>query len=119
MRHDPAMPQLPSLDGRLFDMVSSTASTVDREAPTRFSYHERDGLIWGEYVGDTVLVGRFVGARRADTIDMRFGHVDRVSGQVVTGEASSVLTVDRGGVLELVETFDGDQQSICREATSE
>ena len=28
------------LDGRVFDMVSSTASRVDPEAPTRFRYHE-------------------------------------------------------------------------------
>ena len=33
------------LDGRVFDLVSSTVGRVDPEAPTRFRYHEAQGVI--------------------------------------------------------------------------
>lgn len=111
---------LPSLEGRSFAMVSSTASTVNQQAPTVFRYHERDGLIWGEYDGDTVRVGRFVGSRDADRITISFGHVVAATGEAVRGEANSVLRCAEDGTLELVETFGahGEHVSVCRDTAA-
>ena len=110
---------LPSLDGRVFDMVSSTASRVDPDAPTRFAYREADGVVWGDYRGDTVREGRFVAVRRGDEIDVSFVHA-LVEGGVVSGAATSRIEEDpdRPGALLLVEDFDVDgvpHRSVCSE----
>lgn len=112
--------QIPSLDGRAFAMVSSTASTVDAAAPTVFRYHESDGLLWGDYQGDTVRVGHFVGSRDGERVHIRFGHVVGLTGQLVAGDAHSTLHVTGDGALELVETFGeaGEHTSVCREVTA-
>jgi hypothetical protein len=103
------------LDGLRFAMVSSTASEVDPSSPTIFDYHERDGMIWGEYEGDTVRIGRFVGTRAGRRISIRFTHVVATTGAVVSGAAESRIEEHEGG-LRLVEDFrtaDGDQVSVC------
>ncbi|MGI5132223.1 hypothetical protein ACQEVB_35840 [Pseudonocardia sp. CA-107938] len=107
------------LDGRRFAMVSSSASVVDPLSPTVFDYHERDGLLWGEYQGDTVRIGRFVGTRDGERISIRFTHVVDRTGEVVDGAAHSRIEQGEGG-LRLVEDFrtaDGDQVSVCAEVT--
>ncbi|GAB3040332.1 hypothetical protein GCM10027052_21700 [Parafrigoribacterium mesophilum] len=53
----------PSLNGRRFVMESSTNSIVDATSASHFRYFERDGVVWGDYDGDTVTFGHFVGAR--------------------------------------------------------
>jgi hypothetical protein len=110
---------LPSLDGRVFDLVSSTASRVDPEAPTRFRYSEADGVVWGDYRGDTVREGRFVAVRRGDEIDVTFVHA-LVEGGVVTGSATSRIEEDpdRPGAVLLVEDFEVGgvlHRSVCAE----
>ncbi len=110
---------LPSLDGRVFDLVSSTASRVDPDAPTRFRYSEADGVVWGDYRGDTVREGRFVAVRRADEIDVSFVHA-LVEGGVVSGAATSRIEPDpdRPDALRLVEDFEVDgaqHRSVCTE----
>jgi hypothetical protein len=116
---DPETPRLDiDLDRRVFDMVSSTASRVDPDSPTRFTYYEADGVLWGDYAGDTVDVGRFCGTREQDTIDISFVHRGR-SGDVVRGSAQSRIERDDAGILTLVEDFvapDGSPAvSVCRE----
>jgi hypothetical protein len=105
------------LDGRRFAMVSSTASEVDPASPTVFDYHERHGMVWGEYEGDTVRIGRFVGTRDERRISIRFTHVVDATGEVVGGAAESRIEPHADG-LRLVEDFrtaDGDQVSVCVE----
>jgi hypothetical protein len=108
---------LPSLEGRKFVMVASTASEVNPESPSRFEYHENNGLIWGDYTGDTVTAGRFVGSRIGDVLDVRFAHVLLSDGAVVIGSSASRVESD-GELLTLVEDFviDGvDHVSTCVE----
>lgn len=112
-------PIAPSLDGREFVMESSTASTVDPASPSRFQYFERDGVIWGDYLGDTVTFGRFVGTRVGDELTVSFAHVMVSDGSVVTGSsASRVESGGAGEAIRLVENFriDGTEHvSICVE----
>lgn len=107
------------LDARVFDMVSSSASVVDADAPTRFVYHEAHGVLWGEYVGDTVSVGRFCGVRTGERIDISFVHRNRAGDRTTRGEASSIISRAEDGALILTEDFIGpDGQahvSVCRE----
>lgn len=107
-----------SLDGRVFDMVSSTASRVDPDAPTRFRYRESRGVVWGEYVGDTVAEGRFVGTREGERLVVSFAHALVADGRVVSGSAESRIEDAGDGDLRLVEDFEVDgrpQVSVCAE----
>lgn len=112
---------LPSLDGRTFKMLSSTTSAVDPEAPSTFRYFERDGVIWGDYTGDTVTFGRCVGTRVGDTINVSFVHVLVATGEVVSGTGVSEIESDDDGGLRLVERYEmhgAPQLSICAEVVA-
>ncbi|HLS26626.1 MAG TPA: hypothetical protein VK063_12200 [Beutenbergiaceae bacterium] len=107
-----------SIDGMTFAMVSSTASEVDPHAPTSFDYHQDGQLLWGEYVGDTVRVGRFVGTFIDGRITLRFAH-EKKNGEMVRGEAESVVERREDGRLYLVEAFEKDgvqHESVCVQA---
>lgn len=110
------MPSFPSLDALRFAMVSSTASVVDADAPTVFHYHQDGSLVWGEYTGDTVSAGRFVGEMVDDQVRVAFAHALAADGTVVRGEAVSRAEIDEAGRIRLVEDFavDGiDHVSVC------
>lgn len=112
---------LRSLDGRSFAMVSSTTSAVNAEAPSVFHYFERDGVIWGDYTGDTVTFGRVVGTRTGDRIRVSFVHVLAATGEVVTGEGESDIEQGEDGMLRLVEHYEmhgAPQLSICVESAA-
>ncbi|MDQ1548154.1 MAG: hypothetical protein QOH69_3058 [Actinomycetota bacterium] len=111
------VPVAPSLDRRKFVMESSTNSAVDPDSPSSFQYFERDGVIWGDYDGDTVTFGRFVGTRVGNQLSVSFAHVMADDGRVITGTSGSVVEVSTDGI-RLVENFtidDVDHVSICVE----
>lgn len=115
--HMPPSPPA-SIDGLEFIMISSTASAVDPMSPTRFLYRQKGKMIWGEYVGDTVSIGRFTGRIDANRVHIRFAH-DLIAGGYATGMAVSVLERRNDGLLYLVEEFEKDgnvHSSICVEA---
>lgn len=98
-------------------MISSTTSTVNQDAPSVFHYFEKDGAVWGDYLGDTVTFGRFVGTRTDDAISINFVHVLVADGSVVTGSGDSDIELDESG-LRLVERYEmhGEPQlSVCAE----
>ena len=108
----------PSLDRRRFVMESSTNSAVDPSSPSSFQYFERGGVIWGDYDGDTVTFGRFVGTRVGNQLSVSFAHVMAADGRVITGTSGSVVEATIEGI-RLVESFtidDVDHVSICVEA---
>lgn len=117
--HSTAPARLPSLDGRVFRMVSSTTSTVDPDAPTIFSYAEKDGVIWGDYEGDTVTFGRFVGTRTGDELYVWVVHQLVADGSVARTEGASRIEQIAGGrglrLVEEYEMFGQPQLSICEE----
>ncbi len=106
------------LNNRAFDLQSSSASAV-AEQPTRFNYYEDGGVLWGDYAGDTVRLGRFAGKRLGTDIELAFVH-STTAGDVVFGSAQSQISREVDGRLKLTELFKGpdgkDQVSICLEA---
>ncbi|MBH0054040.1 hypothetical protein I6E74_07640 [Salinibacterium sp. SWN139] len=114
-----AQPVPESINDREFVLVSSSGSAVSTESPTRFRYHQDGHMIWGQYYGDTVSVGRFVGRRSGNVVSISFAHRLVSGGEVVLGHAESTIQWNAEGTLELYETFDKDGQpqvSICVEA---
>lgn len=98
-------------------MESSTNSEVNPESPSRFRYFERDGVIWGDYDGDTVTFGRFVGTRVDDRLWVTFAHVMAADASVVTGTGNSTVQGAEQG-MRLIEKFridDVDHVSVCVE----
>lgn len=68
------MSSAPSIDGRrLAGVINSGDGEVGRA--TVFDYHEIDGLIWAEYGGGAVQLGRLVGTRDGDVLRFRYVHV--------------------------------------------
>ncbi len=113
------MPSSLCLDGLRFAMVSSTASTVDPETPTTFDYHQHGRLIWGEYTGDTVTEGRFVGEVVDAEVRVSFAHAMARDGSIVRGDAVSRAERADDGRIRLIEDFavDGvDHVSVCVQA---
>jgi hypothetical protein len=114
-------PDTLSLDGGIYIMESSTASAVDPLAPTRFWYSENHGLIWGNYTGDTVTEGRFIGTRAGREVTVHFVHTMKSDGSHVTGSSVSTISDEPGQPRRLVENFriDGaDHVSICVEVAA-
>lgn len=102
-------------------MESSTTSAVDPESPSIFRYFERAGAIWGDYEGDTVTFGRFIGTRSPRSIRVSFVHVLAATGDVITGEGESELELDHHDRIRLVEHYEmngGPQLSVCVETDS-
>jgi hypothetical protein len=107
----------PSLDGKTFALASSSASHVNTNGPTVFRYHESEGVIWAEYSGDTVVIGRCIGARNDDTLAISFVHRN-INGDTVKGEARSEIRSLNDGRLHLAETFiDPNGNSATSECT--
>jgi len=105
-----------NLDDLVFDMISSTASEVSSQSPTRFRYQQEGALVWGEYTGDTVTQGRMVGRTVGNTIEISFAHAMLSDGSVVMGAATSVAELRADGLIYLVEEFEKNgetHQSVC------
>lgn len=101
-------------------MISSTTSVVNPDAPSVFHYREQDGVVWGDYTGDTVTFGQFVGTRSGDTISIHFVHVLAADGAVVSGSGDSDIEQDGSG-LRLVEHYEmhgAPQLSVCAEVAN-
>ena len=105
-----------SLDGTVFEMLHSSTSAVASD-PTRFSYFENEGVVWGDYVGDTVVEGRFAGVREGDTVRLSYNHRS-VSGALTHGNAVTIVSRAADGALRLTEFYGsaaGHETSVCVE----
>ena len=114
-----AQPVSESINDREFLLISSSGSAVSATSPTRFRYHQDGQMIWGEYFGDTVALGRFVGRRDGDELSICFAHRPASGADVILGTAQSTIRRNANGELELHETFEKDRKShvsICIEA---
>lgn len=114
-----AQPIPDSINDLEFAMTYSSGSTVSPTSPTVFRYRQDGQMVWGEYFGDSVRLGRFVGRRDGDALSIRFAHRPSSGADVVLGEAESTIRWNSDGKLELYETFEKNgtaHVSICVEA---
>lgn len=97
------MSSAPSVDGRRFAGVSNSADgEVGRG--TVFTYHKTDGLVWAEYAGGAVRLGRLVGTRDGDVLRFRYVHVG-VDGESSSGRCEARLEVLADGRLRSHEDW--------------
>ncbi|MFT2815578.1 hypothetical protein [Leifsonia sp. A12D58] len=106
------------IDDTEFVLLSSTASEVNHESPSRFFFHEAAGIVWAEYEGDTVTFGYTVGFRVGNMLQEWFVHEVKATGATLIGDSASQIEMRADGQLELKEDFvlDGvPGYSICVE----
>jgi hypothetical protein len=96
--------QMINYDGRIFRMVNNSENG-DAGSETLFFYHEKDGLVWAEYGGGSVIMGMLLATKAADgSLDMRYQHVNS-EGELMTGLCNSTVSVLADGRYRLEERW--------------
>lgn len=95
--------RVPSLEGRSFSGVSNSGDG-EVSARTVFRYHERDGLVWADYEGGEIALGRLVGTRTSDRLDFRYVHV-AVDGTTSSGHCTAELEILTDGRIRSRESW--------------
>lgn len=95
--------RVPSLDGRILVGVSNSGDG-EVDGRTVFRYHERDGLVWAEYKGGEIVLGRLAGTRAGDGLDFRYVHVAG-DGTSSSGHCVAVLDLLPDGRIRSRETW--------------
>jgi hypothetical protein len=91
-------------DGRIFRLMNNSRNG-DAGSNTLFSYHEKDGLVWAEYGGGSILKGMLLAKKAADgSLDMRYQHIN-TNGQLMTGVCKSVVKILADGRYRLEEKW--------------
>lgn len=72
---------------------------------TLFHYHQEGSLLWGEYGGGEIRLGRIVGSVIGpDKIHFSYSHVDK-EGELKTGLCTSMVSKDKNGLYILSENW--------------
>lgn len=78
-----------SLDGRTLVGVSNSGDG-EVGAQTLFTYHEENLVIWAEYSGGCIALGRLVGTREGSILTFRYVHATR-DGTTSSGRCAAQL----------------------------
>lgn len=93
-------------DGRRFQPVDhgGDSSLAGEEVPTGH-YHQSGDMVWAEFAGSHVRLGRLVGRCRPDgTIEAAYCHLT-AAGELVAGRVESTPTVLADGRVRLAERW--------------
>ena len=92
-------------DRRVFRALGSARQGEIAPDAVFHYFHERDGLVWAEYCGGTIVKGMSLAQKKEDgSLDMRYQHVN-TRGQFMTGACNSVPEVLADGRYRLRETW--------------
>ncbi|MFD4577066.1 hypothetical protein ACFWNK_26135 [Streptomyces sp. NPDC058417] len=92
-----------SLDGLVLAPVADQAPGQVGTG-TRFTYHERDGVIWADYAGGDVVRGHLLGTREGDRLDFRYTQLTR-DGSTAGGHCVSTVVELPDGRVRLDESW--------------
>lgn len=97
-----------SLDGLVLAPVADQAPG-QVGTRTRFTYHEKDGVVWAEYAGGDVVLGRLVGTREDDRLDFRYVQLKH-DGTTSSGHCVSKVVELPDGRVRLEETWEWESR---------
>ena len=91
-------------DNKTFASIQNSA-TGDVGAETVFHYHQKDNLVWAEYVGGAIVFGNLIG-KIADneTLEIRYQHLNQ-KGELMTGQCFSTPETLSDGRIRLREKW--------------
>ncbi|MEU6216161.1 hypothetical protein ABZ845_01365 [Streptomyces sp. NPDC047022] len=98
-----------SLDGLVLAPVADQAPG-QVGTRTRFTYHEKDGVVWAEYAGGDVVLGRLVGTREEDRLDFRYVQLKH-DGTTSSGHCVSKVVELPDGRVRLEETWEWESRT--------
>ncbi|GAB7107820.1 hypothetical protein JCM4814A_61340 [Streptomyces phaeofaciens JCM 4814] len=98
-----------SLDGLVLAPVADQAPG-QVGTRTRFTYHEREGVVWADYAGGDVVRGHLVGTREGNRLDFRYVQLKR-DGSTSSGHCVSTVVELPDGRLRLEETWAWESQA--------
>lgn len=91
-------------DCKTFASVKNSA-TGEVSNETRFYYHQKDDLVWAEYVGGAIVFGNLIAKVTAnDCLEMRYQHLN-INGELMTGECVSTPEMLADGRIRLHEKW--------------
>jgi hypothetical protein len=96
------------VDGRAFVGVHNSASG-EVSGDTVFRYRERDGEIWAEYGGGSVVRGYLVGTRTGDDLDFRYVHLS-AGGATASGHCTARLELLADGRIRSHEAWEWESR---------
>ncbi|MGI5131777.1 hypothetical protein ACQEVB_33590 [Pseudonocardia sp. CA-107938] len=99
---------VPSLDGRTFVGVTNSGDG-EVGAATVFDYHEQADLVWAEYAGGGIRLGRLAGTRSGDALDFRYVHVS-ADGSTSSGHCAARLELLPDGRVRSHETWEWESR---------
>ncbi|MDX2732436.1 MULTISPECIES: hypothetical protein [Streptomyces] len=110
-----------SLDGLVLSPVADQAPG-QVGTRTRFTYHERQGVIWADYAGGDVVRGHLVGTRTGDRLDFRYIQLKQ-DGTTSSGHCASTVVDLTDGRVRLEERWEWESQegsgtSVVEELTT-
>jgi hypothetical protein len=97
-----------SLDGLVLSPVADQAPG-QVGTRTRFTYHERQGVIWADYAGGDVVRGHLVGTRTGDRLDFRYIQLKQ-DGTTSSGHCASTVVDLTDGRVRLEERWEWESQ---------
>lgn len=91
-------------DGKIFKPKATTENgQVDSE--TTFYYHQKDNIVWAEYLGGDVQMGTLIAKiDSGNNLRMRYQHIDK-AGELMTGKCFSRPKLLYDGRIQLIETW--------------
>lgn len=105
-------------DGRVFKGVENYHDG-DLNPDTRFHYHQKGDVVWGEVIGGDVACGSLLAAVREDgSLDMSWHYVN-TKGKLIRGLCHSIPEVLSDGRLRLLEEWLIDGGEAGRSAIEE
>ncbi len=91
-------------DGKKFRSVANT-DNGEVTSQTIFTYHQQGNLVWAEYTGGKILVGRLIGILLLDgRLELRYQHINDAQ-ELMTGICLSTPEILPDGRVQLREAW--------------
>ncbi len=86
---------------------------------TIFHFHQQGNVIWGEYSGGKVKLGRLIGVLNGENLNHSYVQIN-LNDEINSGEGNSIIKLNENNKLQIVEEWewksqDGKGKSVMTE----